>query len=78
MVEQQAEAMRWLSRRCHDLQLEVLRLTVVRERHVFPPAPLCVQERSVNSSFLTAIGDAAQAASWTTNIATCQLACNTA
>ncbi|CAK0761003.1 hypothetical protein CVIRNUC_002819 [Coccomyxa viridis] len=33
VVEQQAEAMRWLSRRCHDLQLEVLRLTVVRERH---------------------------------------------
>ena len=32
VVEHQAEAMRWLSRRCHDLQLEVLRLTVARER----------------------------------------------
>ena len=32
VVEQQAETMRWLSRRCHDLQLEVLRLTVARER----------------------------------------------
>ena len=32
VVEQQAEAMRWLSRRCHNLQLEVLRLTVARER----------------------------------------------
>jgi len=32
VVERQAEAMRWLSRRCHNLQLEVLRLTVARER----------------------------------------------
>lgn len=32
VVEQQAEAMRWLSRRCHNLQLEVLRMTVARER----------------------------------------------
>lgn len=63
MVEQQAEAMRWLSRRCHDLQLEVLRLTVVRERHVSPPAILCVQQRSVHALLLTWTGEAAQAAS---------------
>lgn len=32
MVEQQAEAMRWLSKRCHTLQREVLRLSIARDR----------------------------------------------
>ena len=46
-MEQQAEAMRWLSRRCHDLQLEVLRLTVVRERQSLTSCtPLYSTERS--------------------------------
>ncbi|CAL8467623.1 g7161 [Coccomyxa elongata] len=32
VVEQQAEAMRWLSKRCHNLQREVLRLSIARDR----------------------------------------------
>lgn len=31
MVEHQAEVVRWLTRRCHNLQREVLRLSLARE-----------------------------------------------
>ena len=49
--------MRWLSRRCHDLQLEVLRLTVVWERQSLTSCtPLCSTERSLLNCLVLKLG----------------------
>ena len=51
MVEHQAEVVRWLTRRCHNLQREVLRLSLARETcapsictfsHLCRPADSCL------------------------------------